>query len=337
MLDGLVGRPVLAEPDRVVRPDEDVRQLLERGQAHGWSLVVAEDEEGAVVRAGAAVEGDAVADEPGGELADAEVDVASVGVAGEGVGRPVLGQEARIVLDEGVVRSGEVGRTAPEFGHPCGDRVEDLAGGGAGRDPLLVGVEDGEVRVEALGQAAGGQALEELRALGVGVLPLFELLIPGQVCLASALPGGTRVLEHFGGDRELLIGVEAEDLLGRPHLVLAEGRAMGGPSVLGVRGRPRDDRREADEGRARIGLRGLDGRVEGVDVLGVLTAGGEVDVLDVPAVGLVAGCGVLAEGDGRVVLDGDAVVVPDDEEVRELLGAGQRRGLTGNALLHVPV
>ncbi len=155
--------------------------------------------------------------------------------------------------------------------------------------------------------------------------------------LASALPGGTRVLEHFGGDRELLIGVEAEDLLGRPHLVLAEGRAMGGSGVLGVRGRPRDDRREADEGRARIGLRGLDGRVEGVDVLGVLTAGGEVDVLDVPAVGLVAGRGVLAEGDGRVVLDGDAVVVPDDEQVRELLGAGQRRRLTGDALLHVPV
>src|SRR5690625_7077249 len=56
---------------------------LFRSQADRRSLVVAEDEERAAVGAGAAVEGDAVADETGGELADAEVDVPPVLVRSE--------------------------------------------------------------------------------------------------------------------------------------------------------------------------------------------------------------------------------------------------------------
>src|SRR5699024_5141224 len=81
----------------------------------------------------------------------------------------------------------------------------------------------------------------------------------------------------------------------------------------------------------------LDGGVEGLDVFLVLAAGGEVHVLNVPAVGGVAGGRVLTEGDGGVVLDGDPVVVPDHQQVRQFLGPCQRRGLTGHAFLEVAV
>ena len=52
---------------------------------------------------------------------------------------------------------------------------------------------------------------------------------------------------------------------------------------------------------------------------------GPVDVLDVPAVGLVARGDVLGERDVGVVLDRDLVVVVDQGQVAELLGAGDAR------------
>ena len=100
------------------------------------------------------MEGDAVADETGGELTDSEVDIASVLMSGEGPGGPVCGQEARLALDQGVVRTGEVGGAAPEFGHGLGDRVEHLTGGCTRGDALLAGFEDREGRIEAGGQFA---------------------------------------------------------------------------------------------------------------------------------------------------------------------------------------
>ncbi len=68
-----------------------------------------------------------------------------------------------------------------------------------------------------------------------------------------------------------------------------------------------------------------------------LAGGQRLDELGVPAVGGVPGDRVLAEGDGGVVLDRDVVVVPDDGEVAQSLGAGQRGRLAGDALLDVPV
>ena len=60
-------------------------------------------------------------------------------------------------------------------------------------------------------------------------------------------------------------------------------------------------------------------------------------MLGVPAVGLVALRHILGERDGRIILDGNAVVVPDDDEVAQLLRARQRRRLGGHALLHTAV
>ncbi len=56
-----------------------------------------------------------------------------------------------------------------------------------------------------------------------------------------------------------------------------------------------------------------------------------------PAVRLVTLADIFAEGDVGVVLDGDLVVVVDQDEVAELLVSGDRGRLAGHALLHVPV
>ncbi|SLD48316.1 Uncharacterised protein [Mycobacteroides abscessus subsp. massiliense] len=37
------------------------------------------------------------------------------------------------------------------------------------------------------------------------------------------------------------------------------------------------------------------------------------------------------------MLNGDLIVIPDDNEIAQLLGAGQRRGLRGHALFDIPV
>ena len=101
--------------------------------------------------------------------------------------------------------------------------------------------------------------------------------------------------------------------------------------------------REPDEARLVGHPLGLEDRVvQRGHVLAVpravaMAAVGPVDVLDVPAVGLVALLDVLVERDVGVVLDRDLVVVVDQDEVAELLGAGDRGRLAGHALLEVAV
>ena len=135
-----------------------------------------------------------------------------------------------------------------------------------------------------------------------------------------------------GATSKVFVRVEAEDLLGGRDLVVAQRRAVRGAGVLLVRRGPADDRAQHDDRRAAgLGLGGGERGVDGGEVLAV------VDVLHVPAVGLVALADVLGEGDVRVVLDGDLVVVVDEDEVAQLLGAGDRRRLAAHALLEVTV
>src|SRR5579862_4165579 len=139
-------------------------------------------------------------------------------------------------------------------------------------------------------------------------------------------------------DGEGHVRVEAEDLLGRLDLGVAERGAVRGPGVLLGRRGPADDRAQHDERRlVRDGPGGLDRVVQRLDVLLVAAAGHPGDVLHVPAVGRVARADVLGLGDYRVVLDRDVVVVVDDDQVAELLHRGDRGGLVGDALLDVAV
>ena len=136
VLDRLVRRPVLAEPDRVVGADDDHPLLHERGEADRGPAVVGEDEEGAAVGDDAAVQRHPVHRRHHAVLADAVADVAPGVVAGV----HVLGG-----LGVGVVRVGEVGRAADHRGHGLGQHLERrlarLAGrhlGPLGRELALV-------------------------------------------------------------------------------------------------------------------------------------------------------------------------------------------------------
>src|SRR5918997_803667 len=107
---------------------------------------------------------------------------------------------------------------------------------------------------------------------------------------------------------------------------------MGAVGVLLVRRARRDVGADDDQARAVGDVAGADhGGLEGVEVE-VL-----VEVLDVPAVGLVARAHVLGEGEIRVALDRDVVVVVEADELAETEVAGERGGLAGDALLHVAV
>ncbi len=90
-------------------------------------------------------------------------------------------------------------------------------------------------------------------------------------------------------------------------------------------------RSEMNEGLSVTGLRVGDGFLDADDVLAAL------HLLDVPAVGAVAGGGVLAQRDVGVVLDRNLVVVVEHDEVAELLHGRQRRRLGGHSLLDVAV
>ena len=60
-------------------------------------------------------------------------------------------------------------------------------------------------------------------------------------------------------------------------------------------------------------------------------------LLHVPAVGLEARADVLGEGEVGGAVDGDVVVVVEDDELAELQVAGERGGLAADALHHVAV
>ena len=84
-------------------------------------------------------------------------------------------------------------------------------------------------------------------------------------------------------------------------------------------------------GRSVIRLRGVDRRLERVE-LDVLA-----EVLDVPAVGLVARADVLGERERGVALDRDVVVVVEADQPAEAEVAGERGRLGRDALLQVAV
>ncbi len=133
-LDRLVRRPVLAQPDRVVRPGPDDGQAHQRGQAHRRPHVVAEDQEGRAVRLDtAAVHGDPVDDRAHRVLANAERDVAP---------GPAIREETA-ALELGLRRLDEIGGAADHRRHGVLERLHHLLPGVAGGD-LLARLELGQ-------------------------------------------------------------------------------------------------------------------------------------------------------------------------------------------------
>ena len=315
LLHGLVGGPVLAEPDRVVAHDVDHGRAHQRGQADRGPGVVGEAEERAAIGAQAAVERHAVHGRRHAVLADAVMDVAAASV---------LGAEHLHAARAGVVGAREVRRAAHRLGHDRCEHLQHGLGRLARRGRL------GALDRLALERADGGgelaRRLPRLRALPLGTAPAGERgepLLPGAAGLVAAppdlLPPELDLGGHLEGARDPAIGVlGALDRLG-----VGDGAvALGGV----LRGGAQRDVGAASHHGGRVGLARLAQRA--VDVLGVVA----VALKGGPARGLEAHHLVGAVGEAHGAVDGDAVVVEEHAELREPLHARERDRLVAHPL-----
>ena len=94
----------------------------------------------------------------------------------------------------------------------------------------------GSARLDAVGQLAGLEPVEQGLALGVGRGPGVEPFCHSACCAAPRSTRLAGVREDLVGDDEGLLGVEAEHLLDGGELVGAEGGAVDLAGVLLARG-----------------------------------------------------------------------------------------------------
>ena len=322
VFDRLVGRSVFAQPDRVVRPHVDGVDVHQRREPHRRPHVVGELQERSAVRPRRAVQHDAGQDRTHRVLADTEVQRAAVPVGGVLLRRNRRRPKGIRILDRGVVAAGQVRRPAPQLGQLGSQRGQHLTGGRPGGQRLAARLPVGQVLVPAVGHLLRGQPVQQRLAVRLAFGPRVEVGLPLLMSFAAAVDQLAGVRQHLVAHFEFLVRVEAEDLLDRRDLFVAQRRAVRLAGVHQFRcgitdhGADRDERRLVGDGFGRG-----DRLVDTDDVLAAL------DDLHVPAVRLVARRGVLVQRDLGVVLDRDLVVVVEHDEVAELLGARPARTL----------
>ncbi len=179
---------------------------------------------------------------------------------------------------------------------------------------------------------AAAQPVEFSRQVRIGLGIGRKRLVPSVAERFGALGhGAVQVVDDAVGHQELRVFRPAIDLLGCLDDVGAHGIAV----RLGGAGDWRaeaDDAVEHDQGRGvAIGLEGLDGAGKRPRIVGI------IDVDDRPAIAFEALADVLAEGQRRAALDGDAVAVVDPAQVAELLMAGDRGGFGRHTFHHIAV
>src|SRR5262245_36939627 len=114
------------------------------------------------------------------------------------------------------------------------------------------------------------------------------------------------------GHKEFRVLGPAVTALGKPNLVVSKWLAMSRGCVLFVRGAVADVTVEHNESGTLFGFaEDVEGALNAFDVVGV------TDAQDVPTVTQKPSCDVLSEGDARVTLDGDVVVVVDPAKIIE--------------------
>ena len=194
VLDRLVGRPVLAEADRVVRPDPERLHVAERREPDGGAHVVREDEERRAVRLQHPLrERDAVHDRSHRVLADPERDVAP----------RVGGREHAGALELRLRRLDEIGGSSDHRRRERLDRLHHLLAGVAGGHPLPG--RELRQRLDPAGpRLAGPVRLPLLAELRKRLGPELEAVVP---LLLGLDPGGphVHVLVDGVGDVEVLV------------------------------------------------------------------------------------------------------------------------------------
>ena len=162
---------------------------------------------------------------------------------------------------------------------------------------------------------------------------MIPALAPKAVGKLPALTGGSEHAAYRIRHDEPRVAVPPENLLGRPHLILAERRSVRGGRALLVRSGIGDHRAHADQRRARLlEDRLLDRRRQRRQVIGVLDGHG------VPAVRPEARLHVLGgKAQRRLAIDRDPVVVVEIDEPAEPEMTCERRRLGGHSLHQIAV
>ncbi len=233
-----------------------------------------------------------------------------------------------MVLDHRAGVAREVGAAAHEPGHLVDQCLEAGAAGLAGGD-LVAG------RPRRQGVLPAGQPSEvDGRLVGLAVaVPRGQPLLPRLAGLAAPASGGPVEVEHVVGHPERLVGRQAQDLLGGPHLVVAQRVAVGVGGVGEVGGGPPDVAAQDQQRRGLVVGRGPPQRgLEPVDVVRHLA-----ELVDVPPVALEALDHVVGQRELGLAVDADVVVVVDVDEPTEPQVAGEGGGLVADALHQVAV
>eukprot|EP00053_Salpingoeca_punica_P011021 m.98695 g.98695 ORF g.98695 m.98695 type:complete len:479 (-) comp15561_c0_seq1:53-1489(-) len=298
-----------------------VREGRQAHRAHG---VAGEVEEGRGKGDERPVGVEAVADGRHGMLADAEAHVVAL--------RMLLGEVDVVGLDLGQRRGREVGRAAKELGHDGNELLQHHLRVLAGGLVVLVGLERGQGCLPVLRQTVSRAPLKLRGQVGVrGLVAAKELVPGGSLLLADGLVLG-KVGCHVGRDGKELIRLEAELGLDLLEVLVAERRAVHLLRALS-RGAAADGGLDRDErGLVVLLLGALDRRADGREV-GVAV----LDAVRVPAVGLVALQHVLGEGQRRLTVNLDLVVVVEDNQLAEAKVTSERRSLARHALLHAAI
>ena len=320
-LDRLVRRAVFAHADGVVRVDIKHRQFRQRSDTHRRTRVIGEHQKGRDAGAENSVVSDAVGDRRHAVFADAEADIASTTV-----GRI----EVRRAVDEVERRAVEIGATTDQQREFVRDRLENVAAGRACATEFDVGGEERGFLQQVRRARSHRGRVEERRFFRISRTPSLEGLLPlvGSADEASFVIG--EISADVVADVEM-IRRQTERGAGRlgefrPTLAVAFGGALDFGDAFA------DDRLRDDELRF-FGL-GFFGLVVGLQDRSEIVA---VDGLHVPADRLEALCGVFALRLIRHRVEGDVVGVVDENQVIELLVAGERDRLHRDAFLHAAV
>ena len=173
-----------------------------------------------------------------------------------------------------------------------------------------------------LGSLLGGS----LRGSGMGPLPGFMGLRA-----SGAERGGEMFLDAIG-DQELRVGRPAVGLLRPLDLLRPQRGAVRFVRAGLLRGAVADLALDDDQRRSlRLGAEGLESTLQRSGVIGI------GDMLDAPAEPLETLADVFGEGEVRLPLDRDLVVVVDPAEVGKLQVASDRGGFGGHALHEIAV
>ena len=311
VLNRLVRRAILTDTNGIVGHHEDGTGLGKRGDAHGAAHVIGEDEEGGAVRNDTrGVELHTVGDGTHTVLTDAEADVA--------LSRRVL-LEVTELLHQGHVRRGKIGGTTHETRDDAGEGVEHGLGVDAGGDTLVLRGEGRESLLPASRELTSHDGLELGGIFGVLALVGGPLGVPFGFG-GGALFGAVHVrLDGFRNFEFTVLPLQV--FTGGGGFILTERRAVHVVGVGLVRGTVANQGGNLDEGRARVSLGGVDRGADGVDV-GVTV----LDVLGVPAVRVEARDNIFGEGDVGVAINGDVVVVVEDDQLAEAPVTGEGGG-----------